>query len=73
MNVLRPRTENWPGHMNTEGARKLVSLAIRLLEELTSLLLSGFPLRSADIEYAERILRTDAEAHLKEIFLDIVH
>jgi phosphoribosyl 1,2-cyclic phosphodiesterase len=25
MNVLRPRTDSWPGHMNSEGARKLVS------------------------------------------------
>lgn len=25
MNVLRPRTDNWPGHMNSEGAMRLVS------------------------------------------------
>lgn len=27
MNVLRPRTDSWPGHMNTNGARKLMTLA----------------------------------------------
>ncbi len=27
MNVLRPRTDSWPGHMNSEGARKLVARA----------------------------------------------
>jgi ribonuclease BN (tRNA processing enzyme) len=27
LNVLRPRTDSWPGHMNTEGARKLISRA----------------------------------------------
>jgi ribonuclease BN (tRNA processing enzyme) len=25
MNVLRPRTDSWPGHMNSEGARRLVA------------------------------------------------
>jgi phosphate starvation-inducible PhoH-like protein len=55
-----------------EGPDGQVSLTIRLLEELTSLLASGYPLRSADIEYAERILRTDTKANLKDIFLDTV-
>lgn len=27
LNVLRPRTDTWPGHMNSEGARKLISRA----------------------------------------------
>jgi phosphoribosyl 1,2-cyclic phosphodiesterase len=25
MNVLRPRTDSWPGHMNSEGAVKLIN------------------------------------------------
>ena len=55
-----------------EGPADTVSLVLRLLEELTCLLASGFPLRPADIEYAERILRTDLKAHLPDIFLDTV-
>lgn len=27
MNVLRPRSDSWPGHMNSEGARKLLAKA----------------------------------------------
>jgi phosphoribosyl 1,2-cyclic phosphodiesterase len=27
INVMRPRTDSWPGHMNSEGARKLISRA----------------------------------------------
>ena len=41
-----------------------------LLQELSSLLQNGFPLRPADIEYAERILRSDPSARLADIFLD---
>jgi phosphate starvation-inducible PhoH-like protein len=46
--------------------------SIRLLEELTSLLKAGFPLRPPDIEYAERIMRMDRSAKLADIFLDTV-
>ncbi|MCK4507610.1 MAG: PhoH family protein [Desulfuromonadales bacterium] len=53
-----------------EGIEQEVRLVAELLEELTSLLQSGFPLRPADIEYAERILRNDPSAHLSDIFLD---
>lgn len=55
-----------------EGTSADLSRATRLLEELTSLLKSGFPLRSPDIEYAERILRTDSSAKLVDIFLDTI-
>ena len=53
-----------------EGDGPNVRFVAGLLEELTSLLQSGFPLRPADIEYAERILRSDSTAHLADIFLD---
>ena len=55
-----------------EGTSANLLLAIRLLEELTSLLKVGFPLRSPDIEYAERIMRMDGSAKLTDIFLDTV-
>lgn len=55
-----------------EGPRENLTHALRLLEELSSLLTTGFVLRSPDIEYADRILRMDASARLSTIFLDTV-
>jgi phosphate starvation-inducible PhoH-like protein len=55
-----------------EGGAEVVTRATRMLEELTGLLEKGFDLRPTDIEYAERILRTDLSAKLTEIFLDTV-
>jgi len=46
--------------------------ALRLLEELAALLGRGFPVRSADIEYAARILLEDSSARLADIFLDTI-
>ncbi|MGK2905146.1 MAG: PhoH family protein [Desulfuromonadales bacterium] len=55
-----------------EGTSANLLHSIRLLEELTGLLKVGFPLRSPDIEYAERIMRMDGSAKLTDIFLDTV-
>jgi len=55
-----------------EGTSENLTLSIRLLEELAGLLKAGFPLRSPDIEYAERIMRMDNSAKLTDIFLDTV-
>ncbi len=55
-----------------EGSTKDLAHSIRLLEELASLLQTGFSLRPPDIEYADRILRMDNSAKLKDIFLDTV-
>lgn len=55
-----------------EGTADKLVHSMRLLEELTGLLKAGFPIRSADIEYAERIMRTDISAKLTDIFLDTV-
>ncbi len=55
-----------------EGTSETLAHAIRLLEELTSLLKKGFDLRPTDIEYAERILSMDDSAKLTDIFLDTV-
>ncbi|MDT8440409.1 MAG: PhoH family protein [Desulfuromonadales bacterium] len=54
------------------GPGDRVALARRLLEELAALLAAGFPLRSVDIEYAARILRSQAATRLTDIFLDTV-
>ncbi|PLX75865.1 MAG: phosphate starvation-inducible protein PhoH [Desulfuromonas sp.] len=55
-----------------EGSGSQVELTCRILDELTSLLAAGFPLRSADIEYAGRILHSEITASLKDVFLDTV-
>ena len=52
-----------------EGSGEQLTLSIRLLEELTSLLKTGFNLRSPDIEYADRILRMDSSVKLTDILL----
>ena len=55
-----------------EGPQDKLPRALRILEELTSLLQRGFSLRPPDIEYAERILSLDSSAKLTDIFLDTV-
>jgi phosphate starvation-inducible PhoH-like protein len=55
-----------------EGELSKVDHARRLLEGLADLLTKGFPLRSPDIEYADRILRADPMARLADIFLDTI-
>ena len=55
-----------------EGTGDGLARAVRLLEELTGLLVKGFALRPPDIEYADRILSQDRSASLVDIFLDTV-
>ena len=55
-----------------EGTGEGLARAVRLLEELTGLLVKGFALRPPDIEYADRILSQDRSASLVDIFLDTV-
>ena len=45
-----------------EGTGEGLARAVRLLEELTGLLVKGFALRPPDIEYADRILSQDTSA-----------
>lgn len=54
------------------GDAAQAKIARRLLEELQSLLVAGYPLYPADIDYAARVLCQDSSARLKEIFLDTV-
>ncbi|OHB28584.1 MAG: phosphate starvation-inducible protein PhoH [Desulfuromonadaceae bacterium GWC2_58_13] len=55
-----------------DGEPADVKLALRLLDELYSLLQAGYDLYPADIDYATRILSADSKAHLKDIFLDTI-
>jgi len=52
------------------GSADDVKLADRICEELYGLLEKGYRLRSNDVEFAVRILKTDPRARLKEIFLE---
>ena len=58
--------------LTLEGDPPQVQLAIRLCEELYSLLKEGYPLYPTDFDYASRILSTDSKISLRDIFLDTV-
>ena len=58
--------------LSIEGDPLQAELALRLLEELYTLLQGGYPLYPTDIDYAVRILSADSRAHLKDIFLDTI-
>jgi phosphate starvation-inducible PhoH-like protein len=55
-----------------EGPANQLTHAVRLLEQLTTLLAKGFALRAPEIEYADRILVADPQARLVDIFLDTI-
>lgn len=55
-----------------EGREAEVQGVVVLLEQLTHLLQTGFAVRPADIEYADRILRHHPRATLADIFLDTI-
>ncbi|HDD35390.1 MAG TPA: PhoH family protein [Candidatus Desulfofervidus auxilii] len=56
-----------------EGERLDVELADNLLGQLYELVQRGYPVYPSDIEYAIRLLQSDAHAQLKDIFLDTVY
>ena len=49
------------------------ALASKLLSELYELLKGGYPIYPSDIDYSLRILRSDRNASLRDIFLDTVY
>ncbi len=66
--------------INTRGTTVMVEgdplkaeLALSVLQELYDLVVAGYPLFTADIDYAWRIKSADAGVVLKEIFLDKVY
>jgi phosphate starvation-inducible PhoH-like protein len=50
-----------------------VDLANNLLGQLYNLIREGYPVYSSDIEYAIKLLQSDAHVKLKDIFLDTVY
>ncbi len=59
--------------LSIQGDEIGMPLAVRVLEELYSLLKKGYPLYPSDIDFALRILSTDSSARLEDIFLDTVY
>ncbi len=57
---------------SVSGPAAQVNVAMRLLEQLTTLVARGFTLRAAEIESAARIVIDDPQARLADIFLDTV-
>jgi phosphate starvation-inducible PhoH-like protein len=56
-----------------QGDRIAAELAQNILNQLYGLLRDGYPIHPNDIDYAARILSSDASINLKEIFLDKVY
>ncbi|MCD6319459.1 MAG: PhoH family protein [Candidatus Desulfofervidaceae bacterium] len=56
-----------------EGEKLDVELADNLLGQLYELLRHGYPIYPSDIEYAVRLLQSDANVKLESIFLDTVY
>jgi phosphate starvation-inducible PhoH-like protein len=56
-----------------EGDNIVVDLAQNILEQLYSLLKSGYPIHPNDIDYAIKTLSGDDRIDLKKIFLDTVY
>jgi phosphate starvation-inducible PhoH-like protein len=59
--------------LRISGGHAEQALSGKLLSELYDLLKGGYPIYAGDVEYAIRILRSDRDADLKDIFLDTVY
>ena len=59
--------------LKVTGGPEEQALAGKLLSELYELLRRGYPLYPSDIEYAIRMLRSDRNVDLKDVFLDTVY
>ncbi len=56
-----------------EGDQLPVELVVKLLRELYELVLAGYPLFPADIDYAYRIKAGQGDASLRQVFFDQVY
>jgi phosphate starvation-inducible protein PhoH and related proteins len=59
--------------LKISGGHAEQALAGKLLSELYEMLKRGYPVYASDVEYSIRILRSDRNVDLKEIFLDTVY
>src|SRR5262249_50090602 len=59
--------------LRISGGHPDQALAGKVFGELYDLLKRGYPVYPSDVEYAVRILRSDRNAELKDIFLDTIY
>jgi len=59
-------------HLTIQGVSGKVALAERLILELYSMVESGFTLTAPDVDYAIRMVLTDQNVRLKDVFMDTV-
>ena len=59
--------------ISIHGQEEHIQLARRLLQELYFLLESDHPVYAHEIDLALKMLRSDANARLKDVFLDAIH
>jgi len=61
------------GDIVLTGTPEETQLAGQVLSQLYELICQGFPVFEMDVEFAVRILSADAEASLKDVFLDQIY
>jgi phosphate starvation-inducible PhoH-like protein len=59
--------------MDIEGDPLQVELTSQIVKQLYGLLEKGYPVYASDVDYAIRILSSDARAKLQDIFLDTIY
>jgi len=59
-------------HLTIQGEKGQVALAERLILELYSMVESGFSLTAPDVDYSIRMVLTDQNVRLKDVFMDTV-
>lgn len=71
--LLGVKLANRGNQVTVEGAEPQVKLACRVIEELYQLLETGYPLAPQDVQHAVKILQSQQDASIRDIFLDTVY
>ncbi|MEA2625472.1 MAG: phosphate starvation-inducible protein PhoH [Candidatus Binatota bacterium] len=61
------------GNVRIQGDDVQRELAARVVKQLYALLEKGYPVYPSDVDYAVRILSSDRNANLRDIFLDTIY
>ncbi|HEV7732893.1 MAG TPA: PhoH family protein [Candidatus Binatia bacterium] len=70
--ILKVRIDVGENTLTVGGDPVAAELASRVLTQLYGLLEQGYPIFASDVDYALRILSSDRNARLRDIFLDTV-
>lgn len=71
--LLGVKLANRGNQVTVEGPEPRVKSACRVIEELYQLLETGYPLAPQDVQHAVKILQSQPEASIRDIFLDTVY